>query len=98
MHYTIDRVGFEHQYIIAACNGFFFKMCVMMLTLAFMVQEWWDSDNDVAGSDLITGTERRGATVIENSALRQPSKLIRGSQVPRNAFDENAGAAFLAAF
>ena len=98
VHYTVDRVGFEHQYIIDVWNGFFFNMRLMMLTLAFMVQKWYDGDNDMAGTDLITGTERRSATVIENSALWQLSKLIRGSQVLRKDFDENAGAAFLAAF
>lgn len=98
IRYTVDRVGFEHQYIIDVWNGFFFNTRLMMLTLAYMVQKWYDGDNEMAGTDLITGTERRSATVIENSALWELSKTIRGSQVLLKAFNDHPGAGFLKAF
>ena len=97
IRYTIDRVGFEHQYIIDVWNGFFFNMRLMMLTLAYMVQKWYDGDNDMAGTDLITGTERRSATVIENGTLWGLSKEIRGSQTLMKDFSENKDGDFLRA-
>ena len=95
--YTIDRVGFEHQYIIDVWNGFFFNTRLMMLTLSYMVQKWYDGDNDMAGTDLITGTERRSATVIENGALWGLSKEIRGAQTLMKDFSENQDGDFLRA-
>lgn len=97
IRYTIDRVGFEHQYIIDVWNGFFFNTRLMMLTLAYMVQQWYDGDNDMAATDLITGTERRSATVIENGALWELSKLIRRSNVLMKDFSENKDGDFLRA-
>ena len=97
IRYTIDRVGFEHQYIIDVWNGFFFNMRLMMLTLAYMVQQWYDGDNDMAAMDLITGTERRSATVIENGALWELSKVIRRSNVLLKDFSENQDGEFLRA-
>ena len=98
MRYTIDRVGFEHQYIIDVWNGFFFNMRLMMLTLATIVQKWYDGDNDMAGTDLLTGTEQRSATVIENSALWALSKVIRSAPALLKDFLDHPGAAFLQAF
>ncbi|MSR13205.1 MAG: hypothetical protein EXR86_01285 [Gammaproteobacteria bacterium] len=95
--YTIDRVGFEHQYIIDVWNGFFFNTRLTMLTLAYMVQKWYDGDNDMAGTDLITGTERRSATVIENGTLWELSKEIRGSKILLKDFSENKEGEFLRA-
>ena len=97
IRYTIDRVGFEHQYIIDVWNGFFFNTRLMMLTLAYMVQRWYHGDNDMAGTDLITGTERRSATVIENGALWELSKAVRGSQTLMKDFREHQNGDFLRA-
>ncbi len=97
IRYTIDRVGFEHQYIIDVWNGFFFNMRLMMLTLAYMVQQWYDGDNDMAGTDLITGTERRSATVIENGTLWALSTEIRRSQTLLKDFTEHQDGDFLRA-
>jgi pyruvate,water dikinase len=97
IRYTIARVKFEHQYIIDGWNGFFFNTRLMMLTLAHIVQKWYDGDNDMAGTDLITGTERRSATVIENGALWELSKAIRSSPVLMKAFNENKDGEFFKA-
>ena len=97
IRHTIDRVGFEHQYIIDVWNGFFFNTRLMMLTLARMVQKWYDGDNDMAGTDLITGTERRSATVIENGALWELSKVIRHSPVLMKDFTAHQNGDFLRA-
>jgi rifampicin phosphotransferase len=95
--YTIERVKFEHQYIIDVWNGFFFNMRLMMLTLAYMVQKWYDGDNPMAGTDLLTGAERRSATVIENGTLWDLSKRIRESQQLQKDFDEHQDGDFLRA-
>jgi phosphohistidine swiveling domain-containing protein len=95
--YTKGRVAFEHQYIIDVWNGFFFNLRLMMLTLAYMVSKWYDGDNDMAGTDLLTGTERRSATVIENGTLWDLSKVIRNSTRLMQDFSENAGGDFLRA-
>lgn len=95
--YTKDRVEFEHQYIIDVWNGFFFNMRLMMLTLAHMVQKWYDGDNPTMGTDLITGTERPSATVIENGTLWNLSKAIRGSKQLMKGFNENKDGDFLRA-
>ena len=97
IRYTIDRVGFEHQYIVDVWNGFFFNTRLMMLTLAYMVQKWYDGDNEMAGTDLITGTERRSATVIENGTLWDLSKAIRSSPALLKDFTENKEGDFLRA-
>ncbi|CAN0222358.1 unnamed protein product, partial [Phaeothamnion confervicola] len=67
----------------------------MMLTLAYMVQHWYDGDNEMAATDLITGTERRSATVIENGALWELSTTIRRSKVLMKDFNENKDDEFL---
>jgi rifampicin phosphotransferase len=95
--YTVDRVKFEHQYIIDVWNGFFFNMRLMMLTLAYMVQSWYDGDNEMAATDLLTGAERRSATVIENGTLWDLSKTIRASTQLMKDFNENTDGDFLRA-
>ncbi len=97
IRYTADRVKFEHQYIIDVWNGFFFNMRLMLLTLAHMVQQWYDGDNPTVGTDLLTGTERRSATVIENGTLWQLSKRIRDSQQMMKDFSERQDGDFLRA-
>jgi rifampicin phosphotransferase len=97
IRYTVDRVKFEHQYIVDVWNGFFFNMRLMLLTLAHMVQKWYDGDNPTVGTDLLTGTERRSATVIENGTLWQLSKRIRESQQLMKDFNEHQNGDFLRA-
>ncbi|MFT4562703.1 MAG: phosphohistidine swiveling domain-containing protein [Gammaproteobacteria bacterium] len=95
--HTMERVKFEHQYIIDVWNGFFFNMRLMMLTLAYMVQHWYDGDNDMAATDLLTGAQRRSATVIENGTLWDLSKTIRRSTQLLKDFNENTDGDFLRA-
>ncbi|MFT4581191.1 MAG: phosphohistidine swiveling domain-containing protein [Gammaproteobacteria bacterium] len=97
IRHTVDRVKFEHQYIIDVWNGFFFNMRLMMLTLAYMVHSWYDGDNEMAGTDLLTGAERRSATVIENGTLWDLSKTIRASTQLMEDFNENTDGDFLRA-
>ena len=95
--YTKDRVAFEHKYIVDVWNGFFFNMRLMMLTLAHMVSKWYDGDNPTMGTDLLTGTERPSATVIENGTLWNLSKAIRDSKQLMRDFNENKDGDFLRA-
>jgi pyruvate,water dikinase len=97
IRYTTNRVAFEHQYITDVWNGFFFNTRLMMLTLAHMVQKWYDGDNPTMGTDLLTGTERPSATVIENSTLWNLSKAIRDSKQLMKDFNENKNGDFLRA-
>jgi pyruvate,water dikinase len=94
---TIDRfMKLEEQYITDVWTGFFIQASQVVSLLGLIVFKWYDGDNPLAFTDLITGAPKRTITQEENVALWNMSKKIRQSPQLRELFETRENGAFFA--
>lgn len=94
--YTEQAVAYEGKYIQDVWTGFFVHAPIILCLLGYVVAVWYDGDNPLAFTDLITGAPKRTITQEENNELWHLSKVIRESKALRKIFDKHEDGEFFA--
>jgi rifampicin phosphotransferase len=90
-------IAYEEKYIQDVWTGFFIQASQVVSLLGLLLAKWYDGDNPLVFTDLITGVPQRTITMEENIGLWKLSKLIRESEELTKLFEENENAAFFSA-
>jgi rifampicin phosphotransferase len=96
--YAMDRVDYEAQYIIDAWSGFHFHGQQAMGMLRLLIRRWYDGPNTMAFIDLITGTPRPTATLIETYEQWTLAQGIKKSPELLTIFEKSDASDFLENF
>lgn len=92
--YIDGIIGLEREYYQDMWSGFFLHARDSMSLLGWILANWYDGDNAMAFSDVITGVPKRTATMEENLKLWRLSEDIRQSSQLLALFKANPGAVF----
>ena len=95
--YIEDSVEGERRYFQDMWSGFFLHARDSMSLLGLMVAKWYDGENTMAFTDLITGVPKPTFTMQENLQLWDLAQQIRRTPVLRKTIEGNKGAAFFTA-
>ena len=95
--YIDHYVAYEEKYIQDVWTGFFIQASQVVSLLGLILAKWYDGDNPLVFTDLITGVPQRTITMEENIGLWKLSKMIRESPELTQLFEANEDAAFFAA-
>ena len=87
----------ENKFNRDGWSGWFIYARDMIGLFEIVLSKWYDGDNPMIFTDLLTGMPHRTATSTENFILWQLGKMIKESPVLSNAF-ESAGLDYLEAF
>ncbi|MDQ1499220.1 MAG: rifampicin phosphotransferase [Actinomycetota bacterium] len=87
-------IAYEEKYIQDVWTGFFIQASQVVSLLGLLLAKWYDGDNPLAFTDLITGVPQRTITMEENIQLWKLSNLIRESPELRALFEANENAEF----
>jgi pyruvate,water dikinase len=90
-------VAYEEKYIQDVWTGFFIQASQVVSLLGLILFKWYDGDNPLVFTDLITGVPQRTITMEENIGLWKLSKLIRESEELTALFEANENAEFITA-
>jgi phosphohistidine swiveling domain-containing protein len=109
--YVATTVANQRQWVYELWTGFFLNATVLSSAFIWILENWYDGDNPMIFTDLITGLPEPTITLKENVRLWELSEEIRKSDTIRAAYDvykdgaffgelENSedGRAFLAAY
>lgn len=94
MRYIDEKIDHERRYFQDMWSGFFIHARDAMSLLGVMVNSWYDGDNTMAFTDLITGVSKPTFTILENHQLWDLAQQIRRQPTLRAALDNYEGAAF----
>ncbi len=93
----IDRmIALEAKFYDVVWTGLMVIFRDAISLLGFLTSKWYDGDNPSIFTDLITGTNQRTLTAIENGELWKLSQHIRGSMNLMALFQAHQGADFFA--
>jgi pyruvate,water dikinase len=95
--YIEEMWQYETDYIREVWTGFFIHMRDAFSALAAMLAKWYTGPRATVFTDLITGTPRPTAAMIEANQLWQLAQALRESEVLSSAFAQHTGAAFFEA-
>lgn len=95
--YIDHYVAYEEKYIQDVWTGFFIQASQVVSLLGLILAKWYDGDNPLAFTDLITGVPQRTITMEENIGLWRLSNIIRESAELTAIFDQHENAAFFRA-
>lgn len=87
-------VAYEEKYIQDVWTGFFIQASQVVSLLGLILAKWYDGDNPLAFTDLITGVPQRTITMEENIGLWRLSNMIRESKELTKLFEANENADF----
>lgn len=91
----IDRmIALEGKFYDVVWTGLMVIFRDAISLLGLLTAKWYDGDNPGIFTDLITGTNQRTLTAIENGELWKISQHIRGSETLMSLFQEKPGAEF----
>jgi pyruvate,water dikinase len=91
----LDRmIAIEDRYWDEIYLGFLFHIVQAFGALGWMVNSWYDGDNPVAFLDLMTGSDKRTETQVQNHILWEISQEIRASATLSSLMNQHEGAAF----
>lgn len=94
--YIDSFVAYEEKYIQDVWTGFFVQASQVVSLLGLLIAKWYDGDNPLAFTDLITGVPQRTITMEENIQLWRLSKVIRESKELTSIFETYEDGAFFA--
>ena len=97
VNYVEDMITYETSYISEAWAAFFIHARDSFAALALIVAKWYDGPRTTAFTDLITGTPRPTAAMLENAELWRLARDIRASSTLTALLEQNENAAFFAA-
>jgi len=95
--YIEDSIEGERRYFQDMWSGFFLHARDSMGILGLILAKWYDGENTMAFTDLITGVPKPTFTMQENLALWDLAQHIRRSPALRQTMHDNEGAGFFAA-
>ncbi|MCY4426754.1 MAG: PEP-utilizing enzyme [Halieaceae bacterium] len=92
-----DTIEYEGSYYVEIWVPFWIYARDMSGILAWMLDKWYDGENDHALVDLMTGVPKRTVTMEENYQLWQLSEKIRHTPELLDLFNSHQNADFLVA-
>ena len=94
--YTEKAIAYEGKYIQDVWTGFFVHAPIILCLLGYITAVWYDGDNPLAFTDLITGAPKRTITQGENNELWHLAKSIRESKELRELVEKYTDGEFFA--
>jgi phosphohistidine swiveling domain-containing protein len=92
--YLDGMIAIEDRYWEEIYLGFLFHIVQAFGALGWMINSWYDGDNPVALLDLMTGSDKRTETQVQNHILWEISEEIRASATLSSLMEQHEGAAF----
>jgi rifampicin phosphotransferase len=94
MRYIDEKIDHERRYFQDMWTGFFIHARDAMSLLATMLNSWYDGENTMAFTDVISGVSRPTFTIMENHQLWELTQQIRWQPTLRAALERYEGAEF----
>jgi pyruvate,water dikinase len=97
IRYIERQIAFETEFDVIAVHGLIYWYQEFHNLLGLLVERWYDGANPNAYVDLLSGTDVKTDTQVDNERLSTLVEAIRHSQPLRETFEAHEGRAFFEA-